>query len=883
MWMLFALSLSTQDGLLIALDETTGRLTKICVDGGEIPLLDNAWGGFSAHEIRPPEKGKSILLNGDLEEWGRGNPRGWRLQGKHVKWDSTVNHTPGGRVSGKVELPPEVDKQHPACSGSLCSQLIPAVPEAWYHISAWGRVKEGGSGGNVFVRELDESGEILWEGRFHVQHGLHWRADESGKWVRKSKVFRTKPQCRFLQVYANIWKGWGTFWFDDVRLVQIGFVEHELRGEVRREGEALVQRFQLGDDGKVRMEVRYLARPRYLFVKAELRDEASPPRERCFRIVFSLPIDAEGWRWHDDVRFGERIERGRSYQHCFRMRHGREISVYPLASVSGPKAGLSLAVRMDEPRVQKFWYDPRRGLCTSFDLGLSPLTKKFGPGRAWFSFLIFRHDPKWGFRSALKRYYEFFPQFFVKRVRKEGLWFYAVPIKPIPHPEDFGLVYYEGFRDVDYAHRKGILIFPYIEPWGLRQPFPKVERREDMPPYEERLRRLREWAERPSEKKWAGGPQQEVARAILNSLPLLSDGKAPYRVDKYAVWAQWWLTNTDPDLPLPNRASVCKKYRVDPFLHVADGIYFDSVSLRLGDYENCRPEHIACADHPLAFSLETGRPVLVGFISHYEFIEWLANYLHERGKLVLMNLFPYAYRFYAHFGDIIGSEVGSGGRRRNLADVEPPERCNVRRTLAYKKPVCNLLQEGNFHKPVPPLSQEEVEQYIKHQMFYGFYPGIATIGGEERPGYIGWKRYFGAPEQYERDRELFKRYIPVIRALSRAGWEPITGAKTSDPFVFVERFGEASAGRVFFTLRNHSQKLREFGVRMERSTLGIPKGARVTVRDVLRRAIIPVRVDDGEVSFRFRLKGKDTAVVELTIRKAASSAKGEPLPSIREV
>ena len=59
-----------------------------------------------------------------------------------------------------------------------------------------------------------------------------------------------------------------------------------------------------------------------------------------------------------------------------------------------------------------------------FYLGISPITKRF-PQRAWFSFIIYRHDPKWGFRAAAKRYYEFFPDDFKKRAAFEGYLNYA--------------------------------------------------------------------------------------------------------------------------------------------------------------------------------------------------------------------------------------------------------------------------------------------------------------------------------------------------------------------------------------------------------------------------------------------------------------------------
>jgi hypothetical protein len=83
-----------------------------------------------------------------------------------------------------------------------------------------------------------------------------------------------------------------------------------------------------------------------------------------------------------------------------------------------------------------------------------------------------------------------------------------------------------------------------------------------------------------------------------------------------------------------------------------------------------------------------------------------------------------------------------------------------------------------------------MEMYIENQMFYGFYPAVSTIGGEEKIGYSGWRRYFDANKRYERDRGLFKSAIPVIRRLNRAGWQPETLMRANVAQVWIERYGE---------------------------------------------------------------------------------------------
>jgi hypothetical protein len=57
------------------------------------------------------------------------------------------------------------------------------------------------------------------------------------------------------------------------------------------------------------------------------------------------------------------------------------------------------------------------------------------------------------------------------------------------------------------------------------------------------------------------------------------------------------------------------------------------------------------------------------------------------------------------------------------------------------------------------------------------------------PEYSQRSHYFKQPEFYNRDRPLFKQYVPLCKLVAEAGWEPITLARSSDENVYVERFG----------------------------------------------------------------------------------------------
>ena len=372
------------------------------------------------------------------------------------------------------------------------------------------------------------------------------------------------------------------------------------------------------------------------------------------------------------------------------------------------------------------------------------------------------------------------------------------------------------------------------------------------------------------------GLRAKVAQAILNSLPETPQGERILGdVDKYTYWCWRDHLNLDPDLPQPNRATTARDEAYELLTRSqADGVHLDSMQTGWVPYHNCRQSHLECADIPLTFDPATGRPALLGALSACEFVKWIADDLHKKGKLLHMNIESDS-RYYVGYADLYGGEVGSWGRpaNRKLHEVESDARANAKRTLAYQKAVSNLLQEGNYKtgdEGVPALTHEQVEQYIKHQLFYGIWPGISTIGGSEKRDYLHWKRYFSSPEFYERDRDLFKKYIPILRRITQAGWEPVTYAVTSDPKVFIERFGYWEKGSLCFTIRNSTPAENKVTVSVDLAKLAkpIPAIDSLVAEEVISGNALPLRRSErqGSVEFDLSLGSFDTRVVVVKAR-----------------
>ncbi len=112
-----------------------------------------------------------------------------------------------------------------------------------------------------------------------------------------------------------------------------------------------------------------------------------------------------------------------------------------------------------------------------------------------------------------------------------------------------------------------------------------------------------------------------------------------------------------------------------------------------------------------------------------------------------------------------------------------------------------------------------VERYFQRSLFQGFLPSMFSHNASENP-------YWRNPAWYNRDRPLFRKYVPLIRQVAEAGWQPVTGAAFDPPQVLVERFGPGPDGVTYLTLRNDSANPQDGLLTLvEPSATGLSHGA----------------------------------------------------------
>ena len=170
-----------------------------------------------------------------------------------------------------------------------------------------------------------------------------------------------------------------------------------------------------------------------------------------------------------------------------------------------------------------------------------------------------------------------------------------------------------------------------------------------------------------------------------------------------------------------------------------------------------------------------------------------------------------------------------------------------KRALAWRRPYGTLM-----NMDFTALSYDRTEQYFRTSLFYGVYPSMFSQDASTNT-------YWEQPALYNRDRPLFKKYVPLVREIASAGWNPITLARSSDPGVYLERWGEGPSLR--FTVRNGTSGVRSPTLTVDAASAGLPASGALVVRDRLGGASRRAVAAGGALSFDWTLPPDGVAVL----------------------
>jgi hypothetical protein len=695
----------------------------------------------------------------------------------------------------------------------------------------------GGSADNDYSLYLDliyADGSHLWGQTAPFRTGTH-------DWQRRQVVVLPERPVKSVAMHLLLRNHAGKAWFRDAELrvlktppgaclfdgVPVAPVGPS-RGECQVRDVAAGSDFLRADDGTLGLTFdegfEEEGGGRSIAVWRTLTVTDTTGKDRAITLISPMAIPNKNLKWLHDPRQSISVEPLREYCYATQFRAGNgRLSPYPLAAVAHEKQGCAIAIDLSEPAFFRLAYNSgTEELYVAYDIGLThekPTAK--------VRFCVFQFDPKWGFRGALARYYKLFPEQFRCRTPEQGLWMPFAPISKVKDWQDFGFKFKEGDNETKWDDEHGMITFRYTEPmtWWMKMP-------KEMP---------RTMDAALAEAKRLAEKGDLSAKAFFTSGYHDAAGRFPARMldtpwSNGAVWSMNsmpGIAGDTTDFKNKWNPAIREKLYGPKRAGDLDGEYIDSSEGYVTDELDFRREHFAAARTPLVFSPDEYRPAIFRGLVAFEYVRGIADDVHEMGKLMMANGAPTHLPWLCPLLEVMGTETdwNPGGKWQPMSDAE----LLYRRAMCKGKPYC-FLMNTRFEQFPPAL----VEKYMKRSLAYGMFPGFFSHNASQG-------HYFSRPELYNRDRPLFKKFVPLCKRVAEAGWEPVTLARSSDPRVYVERFGPR-----YLTVFNDSPDRRTVTLTYEGKS---PAASRELVGGK------PAEWKDGKTTLT--LEGEDVAVIDL--------------------
>ncbi len=645
----------------------------------------------------------------------------------------------------------------------------------------------------IYVDIVFMDGTPLW-GQFEAfSSGTH-------DWEKRQILIALKKPIARISMYALFRYRTGTVWFDDFSAIQfLHFFDSQeiappalpasfISGWFARDVAVNSSILPL-NPGKENTTLHLLLKNLQPLSEGKIETatlQDTSGKDRAITLYYLESFQDDDLVWWADIRNSVKILDGEYELKNLARVHGGaidHISIYPIACITGVSHGRAVGAAVQEPRVVRTGYHTGTNLFyVAFDFGLTASNVNNdgkGHGEASASVVHYDADPTWGFRDAIKTFYTLFPNAFARHGAPDGIWIPFTDPATISNVQDFGFAYHETGGDaltraqVSSDDSLGILTFRYSEPcdYGINLVY-------GMP-------KSAEYAQSVLEDAAARG--DNGARAVIYSGARDENGKlyAQYQDFPWLHGVKWALNNNprfSTSIERPSAASLTysddlsnNQYGPDNRFKpgMMDGEYIDS--LENWDLLDYGTQAIALSSTPPTFSSLDFQPVVPLWMSQYELVAWMSSDLHGRGKLIMANTTPVHLYSYPFLLDAMGIELDWNQEGQWSPDDDSV--MNLRRTLSGQKPYL-LLQNTDFSQ----FGTTQVQKYFERSLFYGMLPSFFSADASSNP-------YWENPGLYNRDRPMFQHYIPVIKSLSAAGWQPVPYAKTDHASVYIERFG----------------------------------------------------------------------------------------------
>ena len=458
--------------------------------------------------------------------------------------------------------------------------------------------------------------------------------------------------------------------------------------------------------------------------------------------------------------------------------------------MSNDTAGIGIGIKPGSVFAHRTTFNGVSSMLTiSMEFALTPLSRI--PSSAWFEFSIFKLDHPTAqspFRAALEKYCKkvYADPYMERVIRDQGIWMPFDKVSSVEGWEDFGFKFYEGSADLKFNTNNSIYNYPYIEPPVLHHNFYD----EDPAAMLEKIRAC----------------NTTECKATASSYTINKDGTLRYFKES-AAWNVGTIMplNTNPNIP--GDINACKNmlnkvdsiYKYENNVTKLAGIYVDSLENN-GYTFDYRSEYFKYLGATPIYDNSKTPCAPIGAWT-FDFMGALAQKLRsEKGEnTTIMGNSVYAYFSHmAQYVDVAGIETHwmSGETYKPLDH----NTLFFYRMSSFQKPYL-FLQNSNFNF----WTYEMTDKYMQKSLLYGIWPGFFSADAFN-------DRYFNTPALYNRDRPLFKKYIPVLRTITSQGWEPVTctvairtdGNNDTNTALYMERWGGSSVFPMYFTMRMES-------------------------------------------------------------------------------
>ncbi|MBQ7256781.1 MAG: hypothetical protein IJS60_03710 [Abditibacteriota bacterium] len=629
-------------------------------------------------------------------------------------------------------------------------------------------------------------------------------------------------------------------------------------------------------------------------------------KEKAAIVSVLCPTKGEGWTWYYDVCAQAECQVGKTYfeqdyKHPANpdfefsswptFINGRRETPLPIGVISNKNKSITMGYFMDEPRVYRIKYSQSLNqgeMRLEVDLGFSSETKE--PGVGDFTFFALEKSKPTTFREALKEYYDKCPQYFedknfLGRDREHGMWTLWMQ-KNVFAPWDFQIGYNQIQANREDVEEKGLAgwqepVLSYTEPWGIYQMFPvKDGYKRDIQAFVYNPLETPE-LERMLKKHASADPnlidtyiynvkEAEAGQCALDTGVFCDQFGHRYSMHWFGCYnirpmtdeqiEEEWGTplqysmvvcNPNPNLPHPNRFDLSMK---ECDIKGFDGYQLDSFNEFCGQHvDNYRKEHFKYESIPLCYGADSKIPCQSHVFESMEYLKALREKADSEGKnIIASNTWHPCITFSAPLLDCIGA--GEGDFNFNIDD----RWFMLIRQLVPNKIISYLdysfMMDDTTGLDMLPMRYKNEDNTVisdfnpreikmERLLFFGIWPGTGN----------GWND----PNIVERCRPMYQKYLPLFKAISEAGYEPVTNALTDDDNCRIERYGNIKDKDLYFTIRNYKMENKSYTITLDINLKDI------LVYDLKTLSPIECRADGKSIDFDISLKGLETGVVKV--------------------